>query len=123
DSDIELPIGFEQRGGDSSAERALHNRVDVADVEPITRGFCPINPYVEIRLPKHPKDTEVFHASDERHFAQDLFGNLLQYWKLAADHFDRIGSLNTGQTFFDVVLNVLRKVEADASKRLREFML
>src|SRR5262249_1367784 len=94
-----------------------------AGVQAVPRGFLPVQRNIEVWLTQDPEDTEVAHPPDLVHYGQDLRGNLFQRREIAANDLDRIGTLNARQTFFDIVLDVLREVEGDARELVRELLL
>ncbi len=69
------------------------------------------------------KYSEVGDALHFCHFGHHLGRELFQHLKVWSDNLDRIGALDARQGLFDVVLDVLREIEADARQLVAEFLL
>ena len=121
--DVELTIGFQERGGHCPSQRRLHDRVHVAHIHAVARRFFAIDPDVEIRLPQDPEDAEVGDPPDLGHLPHRLLGEAFQDREIGADDLDGVGAFDPGQPFLDVVLDVLREVESDPDEFVRELLL
>src|SRR6202030_330985 len=121
--DIELAIRFQQRRRRRSAQGRLHDVVDVAGVETVPGGFVAIDFDVQIRLAEDRKDAEIRYAFDTRHVFHDLRRDRLQRRQIAPDDFYRMGAFHPRETFFDVILDVLREIKADAHELAGESLL
>ena len=71
----------------------------------------------------HMEYAEVFDALDLLNFGQHLIGEFLELREIGSDDLDRIRALDAGKRLLDVVLNILREVEADARHFVFEFFL
>ena len=76
DDEIELPLALQNLGGYRSAHGRLNDRVDIAGVEAIARGFGTIHFDVQVGLPKYREDAEVGDAAHLVHLVADLLGEL-----------------------------------------------
>ena len=121
--DAELAVGLQKRRRRGSAQRRLHDTVDVVDAEPVARRLGAIDPDVQIRLAEHPERAEIGNALHLRHFAHGRLRDLLEGREVRPDDLDRIGAFDPRQPFLDVVLDVLREIEIDADELVVEFGL
>ena len=69
------------------------------------------------------EDSEIGDAADLRHLVHHLGRELLEHLKIGADDLHGIGALHARERLLDVVLDILREVEADARQFLGEFLL
>ncbi len=69
------------------------------------------------------EDAEIGHALDLAHLGHHALGELLEHLEIRPDDLDRIGALHARQRLFDVVLDVLRKIKADAGQLFLELLL
>src|SRR5262249_32960157 len=123
DRNVELAIRLEQRGRRRAAEGRLHEAVDVADVEPVSGRFVSIDFDVQIGLPEDRKEAEIGNAFDLSHLTHNLTGDPFQHAQIAPDDLDRVGSLDARKLLLDVVLNILREIQADPHKFVRKLRL
>src|SRR5262249_58383771 len=107
DSNVELTVCLEEGRRRGTAQRGLHEGVDVADIEPVAGGFFAIDLDVQIGLSEYRKNSEVGNAPDLSHLAHDLISDPFQHAQVAPDDLDRVGSLNAGKLLLDIVLDVL----------------
>src|SRR5262249_12397699 len=123
DRNVELAIRLEQRGRRRAGQCRLHEAVDVADIEPVAGRFVSIHFDVQIRLPEDWKNSEIGNAFDLSHLTHDLAGDSFQHAQVAPDDLDRVGSLDARKLLLDVVLDILREIEADPHKLVRKLRL
>src|SRR5262249_24308600 len=109
--DAELSVGLEQRGRRCAAQCRVDNGVDVAGIKAVSGRLLAIDLDIQIGLATNPKYSEILDSLDLLQFTQNLTCKLLEDDLVAANDLDRIGPLDAGQRLFDVVLNVLRKIE------------
>ena len=69
------------------------------------------------------EDSEIHDAADLRHLVHHLGRELLEHVEIGADDLDRVGALHARKRLLDVVLDILREVEADAGQFLGKFLL
>jgi hypothetical protein len=69
------------------------------------------------------KNPEICNAFDLSHLTHDLTSDPFQYAQVAANDLNGVRSLDARKLFFDVVLDVLREIEADPSKLVRKLGL
>ena len=118
-----MTIRLEERCRRRAAQCRLHEAVDVADVKPVAGRFFAIDFDVQIGLPEDRKNPEICNAFDLSHLTHDLTSDPFQDAQVAADDLDRVGSFDARKLFLDVVLDVLREIEADPRKLVRKFGL
>ena len=123
DGEVELPVTFQDRGRRGAAERCLNDGVDVAGIEAVARGLFAIDLDIEIRLSQEVEDSEIGHAADLRHLVHHLGREPLQNLEILPDDLHGIGALHARKRLLDIVLDVLREIEADAGQFLRELLL
>jgi len=123
DDKIELPLALQNLRGYRSAHGRLNDRVDISGVETIAGGFGAIYFDVQIGLPQYREDAKVADAAHLVHLIADLLGQLRQDFEIGADDFDRIDAFDARDSFFDVVLNVLREIEDDSGQLVVELGL
>ena len=92
----------------------MYHGVHVAGVEAVARDFGAVDFNIEVRLPEDPKHTQIGHAFDLFHLMQHLIREVLEHLQIRAQDLDGIRAFDAGQRLLDVVLDVLRKIEADA---------
>src|SRR5262249_46522492 len=85
--------------------------------------FVSIHFDVQIRLPEDWKNSEIGNAFDLSHLTHDLTGDAFQHAQVAPDDLDRVGSLDARKLLLDVVLDILREIEADPHKLVRKLGL
>src|SRR5262249_7721620 len=98
------------------ADGGLHRRIDVAGRQPIARGSLSVDIDAERGLAQRGEHREINHAAHLAHRVFDLLGGFRQQDNVVTDQLDRVLAFDAGYRFLDVVLNVLREVEADAGK-------
>ena len=122
-SDIELAVRLKQRGCDCAAQGRLHNGIDIADAQPITRRLFPIDFDVQIGLSQDPKDAEIGNTEYLAQFGCCLLRNAFQNREITADNLHGVGTFDARDAFLDIVLDILRKIEVDAGELVGEFLL
>src|SRR5262249_28085393 len=101
----------------------LYEAVDVARVEPVSGRFVSIDFDVQIRLTEDRKQPEIGNAFDLSHLTHNLTGDPFQHAQIAPDDLDRVSSLDARKLLLDVVLDILREIEADPHKLVRKLRL
>ncbi len=94
------------------ADRGLNRRIDVAGREPIARGCLAVDIDAQRRLAERGEYRKVGHAAYVAHGVLDLLRDFRQHDEVVADQLDRVLTFDAGDRFLDVVLDVLREVEA-----------
>src|SRR5262249_4856184 len=111
DDEIKLSITLQDGSCYGSAHGRLNDCIDVARIEPVPRGLRTIDSNIQIRLPEYGKNTKVGNAANLAHLVADLLGKFCQSFEIWTDYLDGIGPFDAGDSFLDVVLDVLREVE------------
>src|ERR1700677_2584789 len=123
DRQVELSIPFEDGCRIGAAECSLNHGIDVTGIETVAGGFFAVDLDVEIGLTEQVKYAEVGNALNLGHLGHHLGGQRFQRLQIWSDDLDRIGALDARKGFLDVVLDILREVEANSRQFLAEFLL
>src|SRR5271165_1231734 len=118
----EMPVAaaLVEVAGTLAADRGLNDRVDVARSEAVAGGALAIDVDAYRRLSERTQDREIHDARNLGERRGDADRGLLERLEIIAVDLHRVLALDAGGRFFDVVLDVLRKIEIDAWKLLAE---
>src|ERR1019366_5418766 len=119
----ELTIPFKNRGSDSAAHRGLDNRIHVSGVKTISCCFGTIDLDIQVWLAKDLEYSKIFDPLNSLHLIHDLRRQRFGGCQIWSDDFDRVRAFNAGQRLLDIVLYVLREIEANSQQFFRKLIL
>ena len=118
-----LAVTFKHRGRHRTAHGGLNRSVDVARIQSIASSAHAVNLNVQIRLPECVENAQVGYAVNLGHGGHHIDRQLFQRRQVWPDDLHRIGAFDARQPFFNVVLNVLGKIETYARELVGKLVL
>ena len=112
--DVEELFALDHLGERLAADGGLHDSFDIVDIDAVAGAELAVDLDLEIRLADDVKQADVFDSGHRFQDVRDPLAELLERVQIRADDLDRVGALDAGEGFFDVVADVLREVEVDA---------
>ncbi len=116
DRKVSVAAVFIKVAGCLTTDCGLDRRVDVAGCQAVPGGDVAIDVDIDRGLAKRIKDGEVVHAWHRCQNILDLVRSFLERFEIVAEELDGVLAFNPRSGFFDVVLDVLRKVKIDPRK-------
>ena len=119
--DIEQLFAFHHLGERFAADGCLHDFLDIGHVDAVARAELAVDLDFEVGLADDMEHADVFNPRHLLKILATFWPRLSKSMQIRADDLDRVGPLDAREGLFDVVADVLRKVEIDPGKLL-EFL-
>src|SRR5262249_24115922 len=117
--DIEASLAIEHLSHRLASEGSLHNPVDVARQQTVTRGALAVYTNQEVGLPQLRNNTCVRNASDASDHLCNRCCSRFKILEFISEQFDGVLSLDAGHCLFYVVLNGLGEVVVHARNLMK----